>query len=100
MSQSNNHLFRCIDTLKIGDLSDETKTIMFVEYARLVMLEEKASEWHPVSERPTKYGKYEVYRAKCGKQNYETWNGTGWAYNPNDITHWRFIKPPSEFLLK
>ena len=44
--------------------------------------------------KPQKYGKYEVYRAGCNKQHYATWNGTGWAYNNNDITHWREIIKP------
>ena len=43
--------------------------------------------------RPEKYGKYFVYR-KDGKVHWETWNGNGWAYNGNVITHWRGIKPP------
>jgi hypothetical protein len=39
--------------------------------------------------RPTEYGHYEVFRAGCDKQHYETWNNTGWAYNNRDVTHWR-----------
>lgn len=39
-------------------------------------------------ERPIGYGKYWVYRLGCDKTRQETWNGTGWAYNNNDITHW------------
>jgi hypothetical protein len=45
-------------------------------------------------ERPTDYGKYEVYRAGCQKQHYQTWNNTAWAYDNKDITHWRKILPP------
>lgn len=52
-------------------------------------------EWISVKDAlPTEYGRYEVYRQKCSKQHYETWNNTGWAYNNNDITHWRPIIPP------
>lgn len=43
--------------------------------------------------RPLKYGKYFVHR-KDGKVHWETWNGSGWAYNGNVITHWMEIKPP------
>lgn len=43
---------------------------------------------------PKVYGKYEVYRAKCKKQHYQTWNGTGWASDNNDITHYRKIITP------
>ena len=50
-------------------------------------------------EKPTEYGKYEVYRAGCEKQHYETWNNTGWAYNNNDITHWRDIIPPGKIII-
>jgi dihydrofolate reductase len=45
--------------------------------------------------KPTEYGKYEVYRAGCKKQQYQTWNNTGWAYDNRDITHWRPIVPPT-----
>jgi len=46
------------------------------------------------SETPTEYGKYWVYRKGCDKIHTETWNGTGWAYNNNDITHWTVIVKP------
>jgi hypothetical protein len=49
--------------------------------------------------RPTDYGKYLIFRAKCGKIHFETWNNTGWAYNNNDITHWMPIpEPPTAHL--
>jgi len=43
---------------------------------------------------PTEYGKYQVYREGCDKVAFETWNNTGWAYNNNDITHWKEIEKP------
>lgn len=42
---------------------------------------------------PDKYGKYLIYR-KDGKIHWETWNGSGWAYNHNEIRYWAEIKPP------
>lgn len=42
---------------------------------------------------PTKYGKYFVQR-KDGKTHWETWNGTGWAYNEKSIIYWKEILPP------
>lgn len=53
-----------------------------------------ADRWTPVSVNPEKYGKYFVHR-KDGKIHWETWNGTGWAYNGNVITHWKQITPPN-----
>ena len=47
---------------------------------------------------PSKYGKYFV-RRKDGKIHWETWNGSGWAYNGNVITHWIDI-PKIEQLLQ
>jgi hypothetical protein len=44
--------------------------------------------------KPKEYGKYEVYRAGCKKQHYEIWNNLAWAYNNNDITHFRKIITP------
>jgi hypothetical protein len=43
---------------------------------------------------PTRYGKYLVHR-KDGKIHWETWNGCGWAYNDNVITHWCCIISPN-----
>jgi hypothetical protein len=43
---------------------------------------------------PRSYGKYLVHR-KDGKIHWETWNGIGFAYNDNVITHWHYISPPS-----
>lgn len=50
-------------------------------------------DWNKIETRPEKYGKYFVHR-KDGKVHWETWNGSGWAYNGNVITHYREIKPP------
>lgn len=44
--------------------------------------------------RPKKYGKYLICR-KDGKIHWETWNGTGWAYNHYDIAYWAVIVPPN-----
>ena len=100
MSNSNQHLYRCLDIMKLdSNLSEQTKIIMFVEYARLVVNESTPTNWvkynfKDIESRPKEYGRYEVYRQKCGKQHYETWNGNGWSSNNNDITHYRIIKPP------
>lgn len=37
------------------------------------------------------YGKYLVVR-KDGKIHFEVYNGTGWAYNENSITHFYLPK--------
>ena len=60
------------------------------------------SEWVPydfnvISNRPPLYGRYLVCR-KDGKVHWETWNGTGWAYNNNEIRYWLIIpEPPIKF---
>lgn len=43
--------------------------------------------------RPKEYGKYFVCR-KDEKLHWETWNGSGWAYNEKVITHWKQIIKP------
>lgn len=45
--------------------------------------------------RPPEPGKYFV-RRKDGKVHWETWNGSGWAYNGNVITHWCEIYFPED----
>lgn len=95
MSKSNEYLNHCLDVLEADKyISEATRIIMFTEYARLVVAESNQPLWKSVKERPIKYGRYEVYRAKCEKQHYETWNGIGWASNNNDITHYREIVKP------
>ena len=49
--------------------------------------------WEHLETRPTKYGKYFIMR-KDGKIHWETWNGTGFAYNNSSIIYWREIKKP------
>lgn len=39
-----------------------------------------------------------IYQKK--NNNHEVWNNTGFAYNNNDITHWREIKTPFETEVK
>lgn len=52
--------------------------------------------WSDLESRPKEHGRYEVYRAGAKKQHYETWNGSGWASDNNDITHYRKIISPHE----
>jgi len=88
MSKSNEHLYRCLDVMKADEkISEETRIIMFVEYAKLVSEESRSSEWKSVKqELPKDFGRYETYRQKVDKQTYEVWNGTAWAYNNEGIT--------------
>ena len=46
-----------------------------------------------IETRPKKYGKYLICR-KDGKIHWETWNGSGWAYNHNEIRYWAVIISP------
>ena len=55
----------------------------------------KYSSDHSKYNHPSQYGKYFV-RRKCGKIHWETWNGSGWAYNGNVITHYAVIYPPDK----
>ena len=52
-----------------------------------------AFDWLKIETRPTEYGKYLICR-KDGKIHWETWNGSGWAYNHNEIGFWAVIVPP------
>lgn len=50
-----------------------------------------------VSEIPPVTGRYMVLR-KDGKVHFATWNGTGWAYNDNDIIGWQEVpKKPKDW---
>ncbi len=46
--------------------------------------------------RPKESGKKYFVHRKDGKLHWETWNGTGFAYNNNSITHFRNILPPHD----
>lgn len=50
-------------------------------------------DYKNLSNRPDKYGKYIVCR-KDGKIHLETWNGTGWAYNHNEIRYYADLINP------
>lgn len=50
-------------------------------------------DFYKMESRPKNPGKYFVCR-KDGKVHWEQWNGSGWAYNGNVITHWKEIFPP------
>ena len=52
-----------------------------------------AFDWMKIETRPTEYGKYLICR-KDGKIHWETWNGSGWAYNHNEVRFWAVIVPP------
>ena len=52
-----------------------------------------AFDFYKIETRPTEYGKYLICR-KDGKIHWETWNGSGWAYNHNEIIYWAVIVPP------
>jgi len=102
MKDSVKYLNHCLDVIEADkNISENTMIVMFVEYAKRCKQDANLTEWvvysrdyKDVDNRPKEYGRYEVYRKGCDKQHYETWNNTGWAYNNNDITHWREIKPP------
>ena len=50
-------------------------------------------DFDKIETRPPKYDKYFVQR-KDGKIHWETWNGSGWAYNGNAIIRWCKIEAP------
>lgn len=50
--------------------------------------------WNLVESRPKKAGRYLVYRQKCDKWHQEVWNGSRWASNNNDITHYMNVEIP------
>lgn len=52
-----------------------------------------AFDFNKIETRPKEYGKYLIYR-KDGKIHWETWNGSGWAYNHNEIRFYAEIIPP------
>lgn len=83
-----------------------TSTLEFELCDRLIELQEQvkncsipnvmqwvAFDFMKIETRPQKYGKYLVTR-KDGKIHWETWNGSGWAYNHNEIRYWAVIQPP------
>jgi hypothetical protein len=74
----------------------------FFKSAVLVLLEGNGNEnfeWKPfissdLSTFPQKTGKYLVAK-KDGQNHWETWNGSGWAYNHNAIVFWAIIPQPN-----
>lgn len=52
-----------------------------------------AFDFDNIETHPKKYGKYLIAR-KDRKIHWETWNGSGWAYNHNEIRFWAEISEP------
>jgi hypothetical protein len=52
-------------------------------------------DWNRKESHPPKYDKYLICR-KDGKIHWETWNGSGWAYNHKEIGYWAVIVPPNK----
>lgn len=50
-------------------------------------------DWDKIETRPKEYGKYLICK-KDGKIHWETWNGSGWAYNHNEVRFWAIIISP------
>lgn len=54
-------------------------------------------DFFDLSKRPTESGRYLVFRAKCRKIEFQQWNGSGFGYNNNDITHFQTPVAPTGF---
>ena len=89
-------VYREEDVIEMMDLSANMLLNQVSDAIELVKKNAVQDSWMSVQHRPSVYGRYEVYRAGAKKQHYEVWNGTGWAYNNIDITHWRPIIPPEQ----
>ena len=74
--------YGCFDDFTVDKLLDLFAVINWVAF-----------DFYKLETRPPKYGKYLITR-KDGKIHWETWNGSGWAYNHNEIRYWAEIKPP------
>lgn len=71
-------------TLEIKKYAEQFESHRWIKY-----------DWLELDSRPKTYDKYFV-RRKDGKVHWETWNGSGWAYNEKVITHYAIITTPSE----
>lgn len=99
-AETENYLTECglWNNIPNINVSREKFAEMLEEYSDIQLRKTKLTNWIPynfndLSTRPKTSGKYFVHR-KDGKVHWETWNGQGWAYNGNVITHWQDIKPP------
>ena len=50
-------------------------------------------DFYDLETRPEHPDKYLICR-KDGKVHWETWNGSGWAYNHNSIKYWAKFEAP------
>lgn len=80
---------------------DADELWLMKEYAKdyhFEQLKQVISKWvafdfNKKETHPKTYDKYLICR-KDGKIHWETWNGSGWAYNHNEIRYWASIKSP------
>ncbi len=54
-------------------------------------------DWNKIETRPTTPDRYLICR-KDGKIHWEKWNGSGWAYNHNEIRFWAVITKPTSLI--
>jgi hypothetical protein len=66
---------KCVENLikTALDIEKRERAYVWVEF-----------NFNKIETRPKRYGKYLIER-KDGKHHWETWNGSGWAYNHNEI---------------
>jgi hypothetical protein len=79
------------------DFDDQLKETLTALITDTINDYKKHINWLPYPDnKPDKYGKYFICR-KDGKVHWETWNGTGFAYNNNEIRYFMEIIMPTEF---
>jgi len=77
-------------------ISTETVRILIDEYNQISQppaISWVEFDWNRPETRPTQCKRYLICR-KDGKIHWEKWNGSGWAYNHNEIRYWAVIVPP------
>ncbi len=84
------------DINRVNDFQDEIGK--FITQAITEKLNNNSPTWidfdfNDLTKRPIEYGKHLICR-KDGKIHWETWNGSGWAYNHNEIVKFLIIPKP------
>lgn len=64
----------------VGENRERVKQIVLCKWTKY--------NWEDKRTRPTKAGRYLIYRVKCDKMHFEHWNGGGWASSNNEILFW------------
>lgn len=75
--------------------------LIIIYYMNTLLHKKRSSGWYTYPKhKPTREGRYEVYRKKLKKQHYLAWKGLEWASENDTVTHFRRVRDPHGYTVE